>query len=369
MEQRDTSIENEKLNSLFLSVAQSLMGEPPFFIWPAPYSTPAECEFYLADYFLSSLYADIAQLQQKGHNLKSIAKMLKNPSRIAQTLWPFGHVVKVDDRFKGELIELASTIVDLLSFYRKDPFNQDGKNIIWSHSEVRDFLSNNEIADSKDKMFEKHRMLISRLEGTLWLYSELLYFSIHEVCKEFHGPYSLPDGRSVLVREYYDLKPEFWAFTEELPYQNMLIFEIYRKKIDATFDFFGRLRSKQPLIHHLDGFAVLVDQKPMVAYGDIEYTYESTAKTSKRGAEHIRSLSRLQIMNRFVDSYYYMLKPIKDTLGENWKPPEVILDDIKNERKKDVVEQLYASFEKMAKLSPNETINIVSKIFDPRFQR
>lgn len=368
MEPKDTSTENKRLDNLFLSVAQSLLGEPPFFIWPAPYSTPAECEFYLADDFLNSLYADITQLRQKGHDLKSIAKMLKKPSKIAQTLWPFGHVVNVDEKFREELIELALTIVDSLSFYRKDPFNRDGKNTIWSQDEVHNFLSNNKIIDVNDSLFKKHRMLISRLEGTLWLYSELLYFSIHEVCKEFHGLYPLPDGKLVLVKEYYDLKPEFWTFTKDIPYENILIFEIYRKNTDITFDFFGRSRSKQPVVHNLEGFTILVDQKPMLAYRDIKDIYESTAKVSNRGAEQVRNLSRRQIMNKFVDSYYYILKPLKDALGKNWEPPETILDDIKNERKREVVEGLYAHFKEMSKLPVSETINILSKIFDPRYR-
>ncbi len=368
MEQKDMSMENKTLDNLFLSVAQSLMGEPPFFIWPAPHSTPAECEFYLGNNFLDSLYTDIAQLQQKGHDLEGIAKMLKNPSRIAQTLWPFGHVVNVDEKFKKELIELASTIVDLLSYYRKNPFNQDGKNTIWSQNEVHEFLSNNQIIDTADESFEKYKLLISRLEGTLWLYSELLDFSIHEVCKEFHGPYSLPDGRIALVKEYYDLQPEFWAFTKDMPYQSILIFEIYSTIPDITFDFFGRLRSKQPTIHNLEGFTILANQKPTLTYNDIKEIYESTTEVSRRGSEQVRNLSRLQIMNKFVECYYYMLKPLKDTLGKNWEPPEIIFDDIKNERKKEIIEQLYANFEKMAKIPPNETINIVSKIFDPRYR-
>ena len=368
MEQKDTSMENKRLDDLFLSVAQSLMGEPPFFIWPAPYSTPAECEFYLANDFLISFYTDISELQQKGHDLESIAKMLKNPSKIAQTLWPFGHVVNVDENFREKLIELASTIADLLSYYRKEPFNQDGKNTIWSQNEVRDFISNKKMIDGNDSLFDKYRLLISRLEGTLWLYSELLYFSIHEVCKEFHGPYVLADGRMALVREYYDLKPEFWEFTEDIPCENILIFEIYKNNTDMTFDFFGRLRSKEPIIHSLESFTILVDKKPMLAYRDIKDIYESIAKVSNKGAEQVRNLSRLQIMHKFVDSYYYILKPLKDTLEKNWEPPQIVIDDIKSEGKREVIEKLYDNFKKMSKLPVNETINILAKIFDPRYR-
>ena len=368
MEQKDISTENKKLDSLFQSVARSLHGEPPFFIWPAPYSTPAECEFYLADEFLNSFYTDIVQLQRGGNDLKSIAEMLKKPSKIAQTIWPFGHVVNVNEKFRKKLIELASTIVDLLSFYRKAPFNSGGKNIIWSQNEVRKFLSDNKIIESTDDAFKKSKMLISRLEGTLWLYSELLYFSIHEVCKEFHGPYILPDGKFVLIREYYDLKPEFWAFTKDMPYQNILMFEIYREDTDIIFDFFGKLRSEKPIIHNLEGFSVLVDQKPITTYKDIKRIYESIVRISNIGAKYAGDLSRLQIMGKFVDSYYYILKPLKDVLIKDWKPPKTILDDIKNERKKELIKQTYARFKEMSKLSPSETVNILSKVFDPRYR-
>lgn len=368
MEQKDMSIENRKLDTLFLSVAKSLGGESPLFIWPAPYSTPAECEFYLSDDFLNSFYTDIIQLQVKGYELKDIADMLKNPSKIAQTLWPFGHVVNVDEKFKKELIELAFIVIDLLSFYRDDPFNQNGKNTIWSQNQVSTFLTSNKMIDFKDSSFEKYRKLISQLEGTLWLYSELLYFSIHEVCKEFHGPYSLPDNRLVLVREYYNLKPEYWNFTKEIPYDKILIFEIYKPNTDITIDFFGRLKSNQPIIKNLDSFSIFVDQNPMVDYEDINRIYTNTVEVTNNGVKVVGNLSRLQIMKKFVESYYYILKPLKDTLDNNWEPPEKIIDDIKNERKKEVVEHLYGSFKEMANIPPTEIIKIISKIFDPRFR-
>lgn len=368
MEQKDTSIENKKLDTLFLSVAQSLGGESPLYIWPAPYSTPAECEFYLSNEFLKSFYSDTIQLQEKGYKLKDIAEILKNPSKITQTLWPFGHVVNVDEQFKKELINLASIIVELLSYYREDPFNQNGKNTIWSQNQVSDFITSNKMINVNDNLFEKYRMLISRLEGTLWLYSELLYFSIHEVCKEFHGPYSLQDKRLVLVREYYNLKPEFWNFTKNISYNNILSFEIYKPNTDITIDFFGRLRSNQPIIRNLDSFSIFVDGNPMIDYEDINRIYTNTVEITNNGVKVVSDLSRLQIMQKLVESYYYILKPLKDKLNNKWEPPEIIMDDIKNERKKEVVEHLYANFKELANIPPSEIISIISKIFDPRFQ-
>lgn len=369
MEQKDMFSGNKKLDSLFLSVAKSLQGEPPFFIWPSPFSTPAECEFYLSDDFLNGLYTDITQLKQKGYDLKNLATMLKNPSRIAQTLWPFGHVVNVDEKFKEKLIELALTIVDLISFYRRDPFNQDGRNVIWSQNEVNEFMSKSKdkIIDNRVDSFGNYKTLLSKLEGALWLYSELLYFSIHEVCKEFHGPYTLPDGKLALVREYYDLKPKFWAFTKDMPYQNIKVFEIYSGDTAIMFDFFGRLRSEKSIIHNLEGFFMFVDQKPILTYEDIKDVYKSVVEISNSGAEYVRDLSRLQIMSKFVESYYWILKPLKDALKTDWNPTRSIFDDIRNERRKEIIEQTYARFQEMSKLSPIETINIISKVFDPRY--
>jgi len=367
MEQKDISIKNEKLDKLFLSIGKSLCGEPPFYIWPAPYSSPAECEFYLADYFLRDFYASFVKLEQKGYNVENIARMLKNPSRIAQLLWPFGHVVNVDGKFKKQLTELASLIIDFISFYKKDPFNQNGRNIIWSSRDISNYLSN-EIIESSNDLFESYKAILSRLEGTLWLYSELLFFSIHEICKEFHGPYPLEDGRLILVREYYDLKPEFWPFAADLPYQKLLIFEIYRKNTKITFDFFGRFRTIKPLIQELDSFSLMIDDKTTLAYGDVKSVWESVSKTAVSGAKFAQKLSKMEIMEKFAYSYYYILKPLKDALNEEWQPSRMIFDDMKHERRKTIIENFYSNFRKMKDLPPDKMVEIISKVFDPRLR-
>ncbi|MEW6716527.1 MAG: hypothetical protein AB1345_03335 [Chloroflexota bacterium] len=360
------SIKDDTLDRLFTAVAKSLHGEPPFFIWPAPYSTPAECEFYLADEFLQSFYNDIAQLNQQGYSLENIARKFKFPSRIAQTLWPFGHTVDVNEEFKQKLIELSYTIIKLLSYYREDPYNSDGKNIIWSSNQIKSFYSNNIMHEKGSDFFDKSKLLISRVEGTLWMYSELLYFSIHEICKEFHGPYQMSDGRIVLVREYYDLKPGFWEFTKDFPCESVRVFEIYQKGTDISLDFFGRLTSTQSTIHNLEGFSLSIDQEPIIDYSEIKKILNDIVQISSLGSEQLQRLSRLEIMNKFIQSYYYLLKPLKDELGKSWEPPESIMKDVENDRKKEFIEQTYEKFREISQLHPNETIKIVSAIFDPR---
>lgn len=368
MEQKDSYTKDDKLDALFLSVAESIHGEPPMFIWPAPHSTPAECEFYLGDDFLASFYDDIAQLRQKGYRLEAVAEMLQKPSRIAQTIWPFGHVVSVDDEFRKQLIELASTIVDLISCFRIDPFNRSGKNIIWSKDKLGQFLPDNPVIGGDDPVFAQFKPVIAKLEGTLWLYSELLYFSIHEACKEFHGPYALPNGKLALVREYYDLRPSFWLFTDEMPFRNILVFEVYSQNTDIMFDFFGRLRSKQTLIHDLEGFSILVDGSSVSTLKELTQIYEAMLQISHKGARHAGSLSRVEVMNKFIEAYYYILKPLKDTLGKNWAPPKKILDDVENACKEELIQKTYGKFREMSKLQPSEQLQILSKSFDPRFR-
>lgn len=366
MEQEDTSIRDKKLDGLFHSIGKSLYGEPPFYIWPAPLSTPAECEFYLADDFLHDFYTDLIELKQKSYSVAKTAKLLKNPSRIAQTLWPFGHVVNVDQRSKTELIELASFIVDLLSSYRKDPFNRNGKNIVWSQSDIDEYLTKHKVIDSNNSQFKTYRNLISRLKGILWLYSELLFFSIHEICKEFHGPYSSEDAMPILIREYYDLRPEFWPFAHRMPYQNLLIFETYKKDTEIEFDFFGRLRVRNLTPEDLASFSLIVDDTPILAYESIQNICNCISQIAIEGAKYAQNLSRQQVMKKFVYSYYYILKPIKNVLGKNWEPPERIFKDIKHERKKHIVNAFYNRFKATSDLPHDKMAEVISKIFDPR---
>lgn len=375
MVKKELFIDKDKVvDKLANTVAQSLAGvggtsgDTGLYTWPSPVFMPAEGEIYLAPYFLPTLYSDIITLEMKGYKIDKIAKLLKAPSRIAQTTWPI-FAIGLTDLTMEQRVDLAYKIVLLISEFRKDPFCENLRNIIWSNEKVKEIIDEtNWVNLNKMDKPNTYRERIGRLSGLAWLFCEMLYTSIHGAGHEFHGPYKLEDGLILLVKEYYNLKPIFWTFTNELSFDKITIFGIYND-VDVVFDFFNRTRSTQPLSPYLQRFFITVDdKKECVSLEDIHEINDELERVSNIGLTRISKMSRKELMKKFFESYYFIIKPLRDELKQDWSPPNILFDDLEKEKRKEVWEETLSGFKELESVTKEEFVQIISKIFNPRFE-
>jgi len=364
----------ELVDKLAYTVAESLAGvggvkgDTGLYTWPSPIFAPAEGEIYLASYFLPTLYQDLVTLEEKGYSVKRIAELLKGPSRIAQLTWPI-FAIDLTDLTKDERIDLAYKIVRLISEYREDPFCADHRNILWSTERVSRTLEKTSFItlDELDKP-DEYRKEIGKLSGVGWLLCEMLYTSIHGAGHEFHGPYKLGDARTLVVKTYYDLAPEFWPFVQGLPFNEITILGIYRA-VDVVFDFFNRTRSTRPLTPHLEQVSIEVDgQATDSALGDIQEVSRQVEQVLRKGVSEIQKLSKKELMGKFFESYYFTIKPLREELGQDWRPPRSLYEDLANDRREEVVNETLASFKGLEEMSIEEFIKVISDVFNPRIE-
>ena len=343
-------------------------GDTGLYTWPSPVFLPVEGEIYLASYFLPTLYKDIKGLEKKGYSKEKIAKLLKAPSRIAQTTWPICNI-SLTDLSKDEGIDLAFKIIELISEFREDPFCEDLRNIIWSNEEVKDTISKTDMVDlgTVDNP-DRYREKINRLNGIAWLYCEMLYTSIHGAGHEFHGPYNLGDSRILVVKEYYDLKPDFWPFTSKLPFNKITMLGIY-KDADINFDFFNRTRSTKPLGAYLQRFSVIIDDKiEPLNIDEIQGITNDLERVLRDVLIEIRNLNKKELMKKFFQSYYFVIKPLREELKQDWWPPNALYEDLENEKRKKIVDAVFADFKGLESKSMEEFVQIISTIFNPRLR-
>ena len=346
-----------------------IKGDTGLYTWPSPVFLPVEGEIYLASYFLPTLYRDIKDLEKKGFSKGKIAKLLKAPSRIAQTTWPICNIGLTDLK-KDEGIDLAFKIIQLISEFREDPFCEDLRNIIWSNEEVKHMISKTNMIDlNKVDNPDEYKEKINKLNGIAWLFCEMLYTSIHGAGHEFHGPYNLGDNRILVVKEYYDLKPDFWLFTSKLPFNKITMLGIY-KDADVTFDFFNRTRSTKPLGASLQEFSITVkDQIKPLNIDEIQGITNDLERVSRDGLIEIRNLNKKELMKKFFQSYYFIIKPLREELKRDWWPPNALYDDLETEKRKEIVEAVFTDFKELESKSMEEFLQIISTIFNPRLQQ
>jgi len=363
---------NKVVDKLAHTIAVSLAGvggikgDTGLYTWPSPVFLPVEGEIYLTSHFLPVLYKDIKDLEKKGYSTGRIANLLKAPSRIAQTTWPLCNI-SLTDLTTAEGIDLAFKIVQLISEFREDPFCEDLRNIIWSNEKVENTISKTNMIDlNKVDNPDGYREKINRLNGIAWLFCEMLYTSIHGAGHEFHGPYNLGDNRILVVKEFYDLKPDFWPFTSKLPFNKITMLGIY-KDANVTFDFFNRTRSTKPLGISLQEFSITVDDR--IAPLNIDEIQEITnglERVSNEGLIEIRNLDKKELMKKFFQSYYFIVKPLREELKRDWWPPNALYEDLENEKRKKIVGAVFADFKGLESKSMEEFVQIISTIFNPR---
>jgi len=365
---------NRLLDKFTEIIANALLGvseEPGWHLWPMPHFHPSEGNFYLyapKNSFLIQLRFLINALRDKGLNDQDIALLFKKPSRIATLTFLF-EGLRYTELTKEDRIKLAVDILNFITCLRKkDPFCEEMRNILWEDHEVKDVLGNVNLISlhqlPEDKS-TKIRKLSSQINASLWLLCEYLYFNHHFIGHEFHGPYKLSDGSLLVVREYYDLKNELWSFSNKLPANQITSFEVYEKGTEIKFDFFNRIRSSASLPPRL--------LKVRFKKGGIEGEEldENGMKdllaciidVCNDAFKLISGLKREQLLEKYVETKYYILKPLAEKLGLGWRPSKEIYDFIRNIQPPTAIKE---SFKKLETLPRKKQIEICRLVFDPR---
>lgn len=352
---------NKKVDKIekFCSVAANCILKAPPPVWPV---FILEGEWYLYPYFLRELHTTIKLMKGKGYGTEEIAKLFKNPSRITQFMYLFPGISFSDLSVK-ERIELVDNLLDYIAYYRKgDIFCENGKNILWSDNEIEEIIGKYELITPSNEDKNKHRELIGKINGSLFNYCEFLHLAKHPFGHEFHGPYKLSDNEVLIAREYYDLKPTLvWSFTKNLPFERVLTLEIY-KGIDIYFDFFNHTGSSSSLPQHLQRFFIAIDGcgNFITKREELEKLLVNINKIFVDATGFTSIYTTKDWIQKLFEMHYYYLKPFKDILGLDWKPPE---KQYKFLETKGISEDFLKASEEIGKKPKDESIRMLKDAF------
>lgn len=357
------------IDKLCNTIAECLGGsgkEAGFTVWPSPVFNPIEAEMYLAKYFYERFYESVKKLEKEGYCKADIARMLKAPSRIAQTTWPMSSI-KLASLNKEQRINLVLGIMDFISFYRKDVFCEKKKNLLYSEPGLERVFNEIKVVDlQKEDNSEEFKRELSKLNAALFSFTELLYFAIHAVGHEFHGPYNIGKNEIMVVREFYDLKPDFWPFTSPLPFDSIKIWAVYNSKTNMEFDFFNRIRSSTPVSENLRKFSIKLNGRLLSEAGKIKEVTREIEASLKKGIPEIAKLEKTALMKKYVEAYFFILKPLQDKLGKDWRPPLQLYEEIESNSRKKLWQEISKALQKSKKLPLEEFKKKTATIFDPR---
>lgn len=299
--------------------------------WPLPKCHIWDCEIYCAPFLLEQLYNYLQEAEKQGLSNQDIARLYKYPSYFARLffLFVFRPLANLNH---NQMKELGLKIAEILNVFYKGKIqaNLYRENILWNKKELSKNLKNLQF-QKIDQVEEDQlcRKLISQIKGKLYLYTELVYNNYPNFGYEIHGPYNLGQ-QNLLVREYHDLKPDFWNFNKGLPFKEITIYETYKRgKVKAGIDMHGRLFVSKPLSLNINKFAIIVD-KTLVVKGlkDLAKISQILDNFLNKGAQEKASLKKGQIIKKFAWNEFVLLKPLAKKLGRDWRPPKRLLDKI-----------------------------------------
>ncbi len=291
---------------------------------------------------------------------------LRYPSRLVHILWRIDALQRSDLNKEEKLYIVRRLLNYLADFRKKDLWCEDGMNIIWSLKELKDNKDRLVFFSTKD---ERKLKLFFNLEAALFLYTELIYWANHPLGHSFHGPYRDEKG-VVLVREYFDLKPEVWDFSNDLGFSQVEIFEIYKKRTKIKLEFFERgIRTTEPFKQNLLSFGLKVDGEVVTQVENISQYLNNLQNVIKKGGRFVQALNKKQLIEKHAQYWFYALKPLCDLVSEDWYPPQEVRDNIyKKYPKIDTIwqKEVKKSFEKMKALPPKKQEKALKEYFDPR---
>ncbi|OAD24139.1 hypothetical protein THIOM_000007 [Candidatus Thiomargarita nelsonii] len=281
------------------------------------------------DIFFEELLNDIDKLEEKGFDEMDISTMLKTPARIIRLIMPSVQGMKklrMSREKQRKYVILLLSMVENLKY--GNLCNRDGKNIILSPIKFRDAIDVSKmISTTKD-----NSMIVHKLCGILWAYSEVVCFRAHGLSKEFHGPYRHPDYKEdFLIREFFCLNAvELWDECKSLKYGSIKIVTAY-KDLGLTIDIFNHLSIKQGrnYIDSLRYFYIDGDGNPL-SLDEVNSLCMALSEVITSITTKIEKLDWRKLAEKYAEIFWFSKKELRDELKLDWHFPQIVKERIES---------------------------------------
>jgi hypothetical protein len=275
------------------------------------------------DEFSSEFFEDIHSLRKRDMSKPSIAALFRNPTH----LWRMSHHLLNGLRILSTSLETQQqailTLLEIISYLKYgDLFCSDGANIVWSPAQVADMTDDLQPIEEPDAA-----RVVHQLGGVLWAYAESLYFVAHELSVEIHGPYKVPGGYSLLVRDFFDLQPfPLWPSINSLVSHRTVRIMIMYKHLEAHFDVYNNLYIDcgRSLIDEAHCYQVLIDGHT-ASLSQIQQLILEASRAIEMISKKVDSWPLEQIVRQYIHIFWWRKAALSEALQKDWRPPEKVL--------------------------------------------
>lgn len=316
---------NELLDEYKKSL-KSAWGYNDYNDWPIKFNSIMH--LFMEEFF-DSFIKDYDTCKIRGVSLDNIGKAFGNPARLYRMINGLIFGMKK----KGIPIQMQrALVIELLRATQAlkfgSVFNEDGKNIVLCPHKIA--LLMKEIKFHKADVSEAK--ILQRICGLLWSYTEAIFFRAHDITKEFHGLYSLPDkNERLMIREYLNLNPQdLWPDVELLPYKNIQIYCLYKNNLEVTIDAYNHLfLNNGNYVDDLVGYYILCDGKE-TDIQELSLLVPQVLNAVHNIQHWVKKTTWIEHTKKYADIYWYRKKPLCALANTTAQVPEIVYEKIEN---------------------------------------
>ena len=275
--------------------------------------------------FGEELIDDLAWLERK-YALAVIAKPFKRPSQLFRLI---DSVIYSMRRHRYSIRQQRQIVLKLLEMARSlkhgSEFNEGGCNIVLDEhgaASIAATLRSEPVGSRADADF------VHRFCGLMWAYTEALMFRAHDLCKEFHGPYTV-GGRQFIVKQYMNLCPrELWPSMPMLPCDSISVALQYDHSVRLAIDPLSHIKHQGGrLVDGLDAYTIEIDGVPhgVERLASFIPTMNDTIRTISRYMEGTSWNVRVE---KYAEVFWFRKRPLAEQRGRDWRVPARVREAI-----------------------------------------
>ncbi len=219
-------------------------------------------------------------------------------------------------------------------------FRGDGTRQAWDDGTARPYDDDvvAAILDAAEPVDAATRARVKRFNATLVAYLFLLYFDTR-VGTGDTGPYPLPDGRTLIVRDYYRLsESDFWwsSVVGDVPYRNLTAALVLDDVEVRVTDFGTSVTDPEDYLDRLVAFSLFTTDTPGGALRPVPLDDLDAIQAEVRTAQAslyraIAAMERDEKVRCGAYVYFTFLKPFADLAGVgdeiDWSVPRALPPD------------------------------------------
>jgi hypothetical protein len=158
-----------------------------------------------------------------------------------------------------------------------------------------------------------------------------MYFVAHELGVEIHGPYPLPNGSVLLVRDFFRLQPiELWpqALDRDLDFELLRIAVVY-ERFDGWFDVYNNLylEPEFQLLPQTRAARAWRDGDRL-AKADLEGLCTRASGIIRSVAGEVESWSLEQVARKYAEVMWWRKRELALAARGDWRPARALIERI-----------------------------------------